>query len=343
MKAAIVELRNKKAAALLMDGTVVIIPNRSYRVGQEIEYTAPVMKARRVAGWATGVAAAFCIGLGIYAYQAPYTYISVDVNPSIEFSLNRFDQVLHVVAVNADAQTVVEELNREGISHHKIEEVLELTIKNLSEEQYFKAESGYLIIAAASENTEKAEQLTKTLEQTALRAEGIPQLLTVETITGKPEQVQEARQAGVTLGRKQLIDKIKNNADTAEPFAYEEWLDKPVKEIVQEAKRQDNRNNQDNRGNQNNQGNQGNQDNQDQPGKQNTDQPIASPAPEPSKTPKPSKGKDPEKGKAPQSPPSGENKGRGGQSEKGGNGKQPEHGNNQQNGGNPGQQGHQGE
>jgi hypothetical protein len=40
MNAVIVELRGKKAAALLEDGTVVVVANSNYEVGQRIRYAA---------------------------------------------------------------------------------------------------------------------------------------------------------------------------------------------------------------------------------------------------------------------------------------------------------------
>ncbi len=284
MKAAIVELREKKAAALLSNGTVVIIPNRSYALGQEIEYRSPAITARKAAAWAAGVAAVLCIGLGVYAYKAPYSYVSLDINPSIEFSLNRFDQVLRVTAVNTDAQAIVTELYHQDISHRNIAQVVELTIKSLSERRYFEKEGGsYVLIAAASHDTKKVEELVLTLEQTAHLAKDSPEKLRVETVSGKPEQVEEARKAGVTLGKKQLVDELEKNINAPKPFDYDEWLHKPVTEIMEEAEKHD------------------------KPKKH--EEPNASPIPEPEKTPKPSKGKDPGKSKTPQPSSSNGNKG----------------------------------
>ncbi len=286
MKAAIVELREKKAAALLSDGTVVIIPNRSYALGQEIEYRSPADTARKAVAWAAGVAAVLCISVGVYAYKAPYSYVSLDVNPSIEFSLNRFDQVLRVTAVNTDAQAIVTELYHQDISHRNIVQAVELIITSLSEQDYFEKESSYVLIAAASQDTKKAEQLVLALEQTAHQAGGSPEELKVKTVSGVPEQVEEARKAGVTLGKKQLVDELEKNIRPSKPFDYDEWLHKPVKEIVEEAEKHG------------------------KPPKKNEEASNISPKPEPEKEPKPPKGKD----KTPNPSSSNGNKGNGKQS-----------------------------
>jgi RNA polymerase sigma factor len=62
MNAVIVELRGKKAAALLEDGTVVVVANSNYEVGQRIRYTAKsrtsgdaMRTARKVSVWAAGI------------------------------------------------------------------------------------------------------------------------------------------------------------------------------------------------------------------------------------------------------------------------------------------------
>lgn len=44
-------------------------------------------------------------------YYTPVVYISIDINPSIELEINRFDRVLEVVASNEDAKEIVEAVN----------------------------------------------------------------------------------------------------------------------------------------------------------------------------------------------------------------------------------------
>lgn len=51
-------------------------------------------------------------GIGGYQfYQSPVSYISVDVNPSVELALNRFDRVVDAVAYNDDGTLILENLN----------------------------------------------------------------------------------------------------------------------------------------------------------------------------------------------------------------------------------------
>lgn len=51
------------------------------------------------------------LGGGGYAfYMAPVAAISIDINPSMEWELNRFDRVVSVTCYNEDAQNVVLDL-----------------------------------------------------------------------------------------------------------------------------------------------------------------------------------------------------------------------------------------
>lgn len=234
MKAVIVELRKKRAAALLEDGTVVVVANRDYAIGQEIRYIAEksenaVRTARKISAWAAGVAAVLCIGTGAYAFQAPYSYVSVDVNPSIQFTLNRYDRVLKVTAVNSDAQPIVDTLSSRQIVYKDIQQAVAYTMDSLASKSYFD-DGGYVLIAAASKNEDRAQALTEALTQTAL--ETGPQTLTIETVTSEPAQVAQANEEGISLGRKEVLKELEMRADPAEPFAYDEWKSKSVAELI---------------------------------------------------------------------------------------------------------------
>ena len=70
---------------------------------------------------APGLAAAFaCLLLAILGvggwqvFRTPVSYISIDVNPSIELALNRFDRVVETTAFNDDGEEVLSRLSFRG-------------------------------------------------------------------------------------------------------------------------------------------------------------------------------------------------------------------------------------
>jgi len=68
------------------------------------------------------VMAVLCIcllaGMSGYAlYRSPVSYISIDVNPSIELAVNRFDKVVSAKGYNADGQDILQHVPLKNISY----------------------------------------------------------------------------------------------------------------------------------------------------------------------------------------------------------------------------------
>lgn len=58
------------------------------------------------------------LGAGGYSiYRTPVSYISIDVNPSIELSINRFGKVVSAEAYNEDGQNVLEHVSLKNVSY----------------------------------------------------------------------------------------------------------------------------------------------------------------------------------------------------------------------------------
>ena len=81
----------------------------------------------RMLGWAASaacVAAMLIVGGVLYTTQT--AYISIDVNPSIELSLNRFDRVLKAVPKNEDARRVLSGID---LDHLKYSDALQKIVE----------------------------------------------------------------------------------------------------------------------------------------------------------------------------------------------------------------------
>lgn len=74
-----------------------------------IQEAAPRARQYRLRWAMIAACLALVIGLGIggvHLYRTPVSYVSIDINPSLELSLNRWDRVVEVTAYNADAKAV---------------------------------------------------------------------------------------------------------------------------------------------------------------------------------------------------------------------------------------------
>ncbi|GAB1477390.1 hypothetical protein MASR2M70_22280 [Bacillota bacterium] len=232
MKAVIVELRGAYAAALSDDGCIRQLKNKNYTVGQEIELVAMRRPALRIASIAAVIAA---IALPSYAYYTPYSYVSLDTVTSIEYSLNRFNRVLGCTAVNGEGSEILEQLT---LKNKKIDEAIQLTVNAIAKGGYFtSAESDDIVITASSKNKEESDRLAEALADTAA-ASVQEESLTVEVSAegvGR-SRVEDAKALGITPGKLNLIEELKQSSNPETPVEFEDWLDKPVKEIIRQTK-----------------------------------------------------------------------------------------------------------
>ncbi|HQO69685.1 MAG TPA: hypothetical protein PLH71_05245, partial [Clostridia bacterium] len=210
MKAVIVDVRKKTAAMLCDDGSIIKIRNRNYTIGKEVDagMTTKIMTIKT----AITVAAAsllLALGLGTSSYYVPARYVSVDINPSIEYSLNMYNRVVDVKGVNQDGENILEELNIKALKNKKIEDALSMTISQAAKEGYLQAEGSGIMIATAARNNNSAEQLAVMLKETAMSvvAANNSKALVMGEAVGL-ERVEEAKELGITPGKLNLIEKL---------------------------------------------------------------------------------------------------------------------------------------
>lgn len=235
MKAVIVKVEGSYASALHNDGTFVRIKNQNYSVGQVI-----IMKKEsafsKVAMAASAAVAVLTLSLGIWAYAAPYSYVSLDVNPSIEYTLNRFERVLTVKAVNDDGQAIIKEIELKDLKYKTIDLAIQRTVEQINAHDYFK-EGGAIVIATSAKDIQKAEALASRLKKEIdSEAKEQGKDVEVEAISVGRTRVEEARELGVTPGKLNLVEKLQDSFDDETEFDMKNWLQKSVKEIMTATK-----------------------------------------------------------------------------------------------------------
>lgn len=233
MKAVIVEIRGERAAALLEDGRFVSIPDNAYAVGQEITLLkkAPVKKKarpdflRRAAAIAASAALILAAGSGGLAYATPYGTVSMDVNPSIEYTINRFDRVLGVSGLNEDGQAVLDSVGESTLLHKKIDAAVSLTISQLEADGYLTGEEDTIVFSSGTASEEHSSSLAASLEE-----EFSPQA-EVFSVAVTRDEIASAHEKGTTAGKMKLIDRLEREAP--ELFDENDWTDRPVKDLMQ--------------------------------------------------------------------------------------------------------------
>lgn len=162
MRAVIVEIRDNVAAVLSEDGMVLKVKNRGYAVGQKIT----LKNINRYVKIAASAAAALVLfAAPAWAYLTPYSYVSLDINPSFEFSINMFDRVLDVKAVNNDGEKIVENISVTRLKNKKINEAVKSVIIELKDEGYIdESKKGGVVVAASSKSKKKTDELAASLK-----------------------------------------------------------------------------------------------------------------------------------------------------------------------------------
>jgi len=142
MKAVIVDLRGRYAAALAENGAVLKIKNMKYDIGQEVSlYRADSARTpsagrliKKVCS-AAAAAAVICTAGAAAAYAMPYGTVSLEAEPSIQYTINCFDYVLDVSATGEEGETVLSSLDTGSLRHRRVSEAVGATLEFMKEQE----------------------------------------------------------------------------------------------------------------------------------------------------------------------------------------------------------------
>ncbi len=167
MNAVIVDIKGKQAAALDESGRVVRIPNANYEIGQTIElheirsaHTPTLLKRL-----STGVAAAVLIGMigtGT-AYAMPYGTVTLEGDTSIEYTINCFDYVLDVKAMNGEGEALLAEIDKGQLRHRRIDTAVGVIVEQMEQQGLFEQENAEIHIEANTKNESHSDRLREEL------------------------------------------------------------------------------------------------------------------------------------------------------------------------------------
>ena len=212
MKGLVTETKDGYCAILREDGAFVRIKG-TYEVGTEIELDAVqtgsvVRFAKRrfkTAVAAAAAALAVLAGVGgtkVYRDNIVSSYVTIDVKPSIEYSLNRDNLVLRAVALSDDAAPITEELNQKNIKGKTLENAIKQTIEIMKDKGYIEDGSEEILISVTSNDERTAASLKETAETAAKATTG--EGANVIAITASETERQNASKEGKSAARVEL-------------------------------------------------------------------------------------------------------------------------------------------
>lgn len=155
-------------------------------------------RRRRPARYLAAVACLVLLVAGIGGYQfyfAPTSVLSIDINPSLELGVNRFDRVVTVQSYNEDGQALADTLELKYLDYREALDQL-LASPDISERL---AQGALMSITVAGENETQCGRLLAGAEACTTGQEN------VSCRHGNAEELEQAHHAGLSLGKYQAF------------------------------------------------------------------------------------------------------------------------------------------
>ena len=220
MKGLVLQIKGKYAYIVDENGVFARIINKEYKVGQEINISSqPCMHEKKafsiktIASLAAVLVLSFTLAATGYCFFTPFSYVTIDINPSLEFSVNYFDMVIGINAINDDAKHLVE--NKEfSLKYKNVSSAAEKIIDEAVAQGYVKAQQeNPVVVAVVSDSSNRADIIVNQIsikikdkfDKNNIRGDIVP-------VKADKKQREEAQTMHISAGKLALIKKLENKS-----------------------------------------------------------------------------------------------------------------------------------
>lgn len=183
-----------------------------------------------IIGLSTCLVACVClfIGLGYFNNNLKVaTTIGIDVNPSIELTINKNEKVLDVIANNDDAKIILEGMDLSGSN---INVAVNALIGSMVRNGYIDELANSILISVDNPDSAESERLRQKIvdELNSFINSGNNISVVSQSISSNSDAEALAKQYGISVGKLELIEKLiaKNNL-----YTYEGLKDLSINEL----------------------------------------------------------------------------------------------------------------
>lgn len=151
------------------------------------------------------------LGGMVYSYLSPWTYVSLDINPSIEYVVNRYGRVVEVQGMNEDGKKRLADGLEGQVLHHSIQAAVANTLSALEADGLFAdAAPDALVLATSSQDMDKATTLSKVIAaQTVDQFQQLTLSVPISALVMDPAVRLEAYNQGLSMGRYHAIEAVR--------------------------------------------------------------------------------------------------------------------------------------
>ncbi len=228
----IIEITGKEAVIMKNGGDFVSLPAKEGWKKGDIVPVKTKQRSRRFLTAAAAIAACLCFvvtGGGYHYYYAQAALISVDVNPSIELTVNRLDRVTSSSALNEDGEALLSGVRLTGM---ECGEAVKELLQSESGEPYLSGNKN-VVVTVYSANEARQSRLLEEIRETAdttvttLRPDGNTEYRAVTS-----EEVEAAHSCGVTAGKYIYLQKLEEAAPETDITQYSHCSIDEIKEHI---------------------------------------------------------------------------------------------------------------
>ena len=231
MNAVVLAVRDGKSAVLLKDGTIRNIP-KEYKVGETVHVASAQTGIISMVSAAAAALVIFVSGIAGYNYMSrtACSYVTLDVNPSIEYTLNRHDEVIKIVPLNSDAEPIVASVNEQTGKKTALDQAINQTLDALTENNYLKEEEeNYLLFDVVSDNAERSDKIISTINEIA----DTNSTDDYHVVSSSLEDHKEAVSNNMSTGRyKMMKDELEAAGEEVSASSVSAYKSKSVRDMV---------------------------------------------------------------------------------------------------------------
>lgn len=167
------------------------------RTMEFLENTTNGYRKRRIPSSKWRIAAATCcilllsIGAGYSVYLTPAFAISIDINPSIELGINRFNKVVSVNTYNEDGYAVMSDID---VNHMDYKDALNQILADKDMKEYI-VQNQLITITVFGRNEDKNDEMLDNVSTCTSH------YTNVHCSSGNSKEVTAAHEAGMSFGK----------------------------------------------------------------------------------------------------------------------------------------------
>ena len=220
-------MKNKEILARLSEEIRSATPDISDRLSlsphEKRTEVIKMSKSNKIKKWIIGASAAAVIalaaGIGFAGnqYFSVATVIGIDVNPSIELRVNKNDAVVKALALNSDAEIILDEMKLKGVD---CDVAVNALIGSMLRHGYIDELKNSILISVDNPDAQKSAELEERLINeinSILSGSSVEPAVMAQSVSDDASIKSLAEQYGISVGKATLIQKI-CNADPTKTF-----------------------------------------------------------------------------------------------------------------------------